>query len=131
MTINKNTTMDWYKKIQFSEAPVYKAIAHGIANAVNQGELRPSDKLPTQRYLSKVIGCTVGTITRAYKYAEDMGLVVSVIGSGSYIKTQSDLGFSIPETDKKDLINLSINTPSLHSRAGLCSAKWLNELNSH
>ncbi len=113
--------MDWYKKINFSGIPVYKAIAHGIADAVNHGELKPNDKLPTQRYLSAVIGCTVGTITRAYKYAEEMGLVLSIIGSGSYIKAQSDLGFSIPDTNKKDIVNLSINTPSLHSRAAFMS----------
>ena len=113
--------MDWFKKINFSGAPVYKAIARGIADAVNHGELKPGDKLPTQRYLSGVIGCTVGTVTRSYKYAEGMGLIVSIVGSGSYIKMQNDLGFSIPDINKKDIVNLSINTPSLQSRVAFMS----------
>ena len=113
--------MDWYRKLQFSDAALYKTIAFGIAAAVNRGELLPGDKLPTQRFLSKAIGCTVGTITRAYKLAEDMGIVSSIIGSGSYVKSQDQLGFTIPDGNIRDTINLSINTPSLLTRSKFIS----------
>ena len=102
--------MQWYEKLDFTQGALYEVIAQGIAQAVRTGELEPGQQLPPQRFLAKVIGCTVGTVSRAYKLADSMGLLHSTTGSGSYVNPQHPFGFAIPESDGSHVINLSINT---------------------
>ncbi len=92
--------------------PKYKALANRIEQAVQEGALRPGDRLPTHRQLAEELGVTVGTVTRAYAEAERRRLVEARVGSGTFIRGSSlpgklfqvqdstvdtgiDLGFSI------------------------------------
>jgi len=92
--------------------PKYKALANRIEQAVQDGALRPGDRLPTHRQLAEELGVTVGTVTRAYAEAERRRLVEARVGSGTFIRGSSlssgqfqvtdstvdtgiDLGFSI------------------------------------
>lgn len=111
--------MHWYQTLDFAQGPLYQVIAQAIARAVRTGELQPEQRLPAQRTLAKEIGCTLGTISRAYQLTNEMGLTRSTTGSGSYICAQHPFGFAIPDVQGPALINMSINTPLLQSRAEL------------
>ena len=74
--------------------PKYKALASRIEQALNDGELKPGDRLPTHRQLAEELGVTVGTVTRAYAEAERRRLVEARVGSGTYVR-----GATAPTTD--------------------------------
>lgn len=113
--------MQWYQKLDFSAGKLYEVITQGIASGIRSGELRPGQRLPAQRALARNIGCTVGTISRAYQHAEQLGLISSARGSGSYIQPQAACSFAIPDASTQEIINLSINTPLLQHRTPLLS----------
>ena len=99
---------------QFYEAnttqPKYKNIAAAIERAIAGHVLCPGDILPTQRDLAATLQVTVGTVTRAYAEAAQLGLVVGVTGRGTFVSTprpdldvmpaarhgQYDLGYIAP-----------------------------------
>ncbi len=49
-----------------ASTPLYIAIANQLAADVASGKLEPYARLPTHRDLAWTLGCTIGTITRAY-----------------------------------------------------------------
>lgn len=103
----------WDLKIIDTNKSLYIAIADAIYRDIRLGILKAGEKLPPQRVLAKKIGVNVTTVTRAYKEAERRGLVVSVVGSGTYIS--SDLGYnpSLLDTGKenKKLIEMGLVWP--------------------
>ena len=80
-----------------SALPKYLALAQAIEEAINQGELKPEDKLPPQRRLADAIKVTIGTISRAYSEAERRGLVTAKTGSGTYVRTKNNINEIVDE----------------------------------
>ncbi len=66
--------------------PLYLAIADAMTHDVEAGTLAKGDRLPPQRDLAWKLGVTLGTVTRAYKEAEQRGLLTGEVGRGSYIR---------------------------------------------
>lgn len=80
----------WLDGADSLPGPKYKAIAKRIAEAVGQGALKPGDRLPPQRELAWALGCTVGTVSRAYAEAEKHGLLGGEVGRGTYIREETE-----------------------------------------
>lgn len=76
----------WDPDLSKHQGPRYQAIASAIADAVDQGELTPGDKLPPQRDLAYRLGVTVGTVSRGYMLAEQRGLVGGEVGRGTFVR---------------------------------------------
>ncbi len=91
MTINMTI---WTPTLDRSK-PLYLAIADAITKDVEGGTLAKGDRLPPQRDLAWKLGVTLGTVTRAYKEAEQRGLLSGEVGRGSYIK-QGNMVSAIP-----------------------------------
>lgn len=98
----------WLDGVETAPGPKYKAIALKIARAVADGALKPGDRLPPQRELAWALGCTVGTISRAYAEAEKRGLLGGEVGRGTYIR-EEDEG---PRRDERGIAN-PWHSPSL------------------
>ncbi|HEX9462578.1 MAG TPA: PLP-dependent aminotransferase family protein [Alphaproteobacteria bacterium] len=73
--------------------PRYLAIADQLAHDLENGRLKPGDRLPTHRELAWKLGITVGTVTRAYGEAERRGLIAGEVGRGTFIR---DRGVDVP-----------------------------------
>lgn len=90
----------WLPNLTDTAGPVYRQIAFAIRNAIDDGTLKPGDRLPTHRDLAYHLGVTVGTITRSYREAERMGLVAGEVGRGTYvlenIQTELDIAATAP-----------------------------------
>jgi DNA-binding transcriptional MocR family regulator len=69
-----------------TSTPLYIAIANQLAADVASGKLEAYARLPTHRDLAWTLGCTIGTITRAYAEAERRGLVHGEVGRGTYVR---------------------------------------------
>lgn len=72
-----------------SKEPIYEQIKRQIKEAVLRGELREGDPLPSIRQLARDLRISVITTKRAYDELEKEGLLVSVVGKGSFIAGQN------------------------------------------
>jgi GntR family transcriptional regulator len=65
--------------------PMYKQVTDQIKNAVAAGELKPGDKLPSNREMAEALKISAITIKRAYFDLEGEGYILTRPGLGSFI----------------------------------------------
>jgi len=95
------------------------AIVGALAEDIEQGEIQPGDRLLPQRELAHRLGLSVGTVVRAYRVAEQRGLVGGEVGRGTFVKgpaTSSEQAFFgdgaiSPDIEESAPIDLSLNVP--------------------
>lgn len=92
--------------------PLYLAIADALAEGINQGELKPGDRLPTHRDLAQSLGVTVGTVSRAYLEAERRGHVTGEVGRGTFVRRREGEPFPFAGVTEGQLIDLRSNLPA-------------------
>jgi GntR family transcriptional regulator len=66
-------------------APIYRQIIRQIEYAILSGRLRPGDRLPTIRSLAVELKTNPNTIAKAYGELEIRGILVTQVGSGTYV----------------------------------------------
>ncbi|MBV9328247.1 MAG: PLP-dependent aminotransferase family protein [Chloroflexi bacterium] len=82
-----------------SGAPRYAAIASEIEAALNRGELRPGDRLPTVRALALELGVSSASVAVAYSLLERRGRVQAHVGRGTFVADVAQVSASSPATD--------------------------------
>jgi GntR family transcriptional regulator len=65
--------------------PIYRQIIQQIEYAILSGRMRPGDRLPTIRALAVELKINPNTIAKAYGELEIQGILVTQVGSGTYI----------------------------------------------
>lgn len=76
-------------KIKYSSKdPIYLQIKNQIRDAILNDELDINEPLPSIRFLAKELKVSVITTKRAYDELEKDGLINTVAGKGSFIKSQ-------------------------------------------
>ena len=76
-------------KIKYSSKdPIYLQIKNQIRDAILNDELDIDEPLPSIRFLAKELKVSVITTKRAYDELEKDGLINTVPGKGSFIKSQ-------------------------------------------
>jgi GntR family transcriptional regulator len=68
-----------------SHVPIHLQLARQIRGAVARGRLRPGDKVPSVRDLSRQVVVNPNTIARVYGDLEHDGVLVTRAGLGVYI----------------------------------------------
>jgi GntR family transcriptional regulator len=68
-----------------SGLPIYVQIIEQVEKQVLQGELQPGDQLPTVRQLAAELRVNFNTIARAYRLLDEVGLISTQQGRGTYI----------------------------------------------
>ena len=66
--------------------PKYEAIAADIRRSIEDGALKPGDKLPTVVEFCELYGVSKITVKRAIEQITEEGLITSRRGSGTYVK---------------------------------------------
>jgi DNA-binding transcriptional MocR family regulator len=92
--------------LSIDAGPKYAAIADAIAGAIRSGELRPGERLPSQRALAAQLGVDLTTVTRAYGLVAQAGLIEGAGKLGSFVRndallpvpgeTASEMGMNVP-----------------------------------
>lgn len=80
--------MEGFVSIQLdrkSDRPLYIQIFEAIEKSIISGKLPPREKLPAIRKMATFLGVNSVTVVNAYKMLEEEGLVISKVGSGTYI----------------------------------------------
>jgi DNA-binding transcriptional MocR family regulator len=69
-----------------AEETLYMRIFHRIAKMIEQGALRPGDRVPSVRRLSRQEGVSISTVLQAYMQLEAQGHIDARPQSGFYVK---------------------------------------------
>lgn len=92
----------WKPDIAGTLGPKYLAIAAAIARDLEEGVLRPGDRLPPQRMLAEQLGVDLTTITRAYGEAQRLGLIEGDGRRGSFVRKAVVEPIGIPYQEPAD-----------------------------
>lgn len=65
----------------------YRQIADAIAEAIERGELRPGQALPSEKDIQDVTGVGRSTARRAIARLREEGWIYTIPGRGSYVGT--------------------------------------------
>lgn len=77
----------WSPRLPETPDPIYSRIADALERDIRAGVLVPSSRLPTHRELARNLRITPVTVTRAYAEAMRRGLVESMTGRGTFVRT--------------------------------------------
>jgi GntR family transcriptional regulator len=64
---------------------VYVQVADHITARIEAGELAPGARLPAERDLAVEYGVAYDTIRRATALLRDRGLIITIVGRGTYV----------------------------------------------
>ena len=78
--------MSWNLIVHPDES-AYRQIADYVRTQVALGKLKPDERLPAIRELSRELKLDPGTVARAYRELEQEGTIVTRLGRGSFIAT--------------------------------------------
>ena len=68
-----------------AKEPIYEQIKSQMLSLISSGAIKPGDKLPSIRMLASQLKINVNTIKKVFAQLEEDGVIVTVIGSGSYV----------------------------------------------
>ncbi|WP_233417164.1 MocR-like ectoine utilization transcription factor EhuR [Halovulum marinum] len=95
------------------QRPAYRSLVQLIEAAIDSGELKPGQKLPTHRQLAFDLGLSVQTVSRAYDKLVEAGKVQGEVGRGTFVRALSD-DLRVPFVSHRTagrLIDMSILKP--------------------
>ncbi|WP_300057888.1 PLP-dependent aminotransferase family protein [uncultured Roseobacter sp.] len=75
----------WEPELVKGQGPKYQAVVTRIRQSIDQGALRPGDKLPPVRDLAWKLRITPGTVARAYTILTDEGALKAEVGRGTFV----------------------------------------------
>ncbi len=99
----------WTPILTERDGPLYRGLADAIAAAIDEGDLGPGDRLPTQRDLAGRLGIALTTVTRGYAEAERRGLIRGEVGRGTFVRTPTVRGPAIREESAPGDVDLRAN----------------------
>jgi len=70
------------------KCPLYEKVAGKISFLIEQGTLRPGDKVPSIRNLSKQMHVSINTVKEAYSLLEDRRQLEARPQSGYYVRVR-------------------------------------------
>ncbi|UCG61315.1 MAG: PLP-dependent aminotransferase family protein [Candidatus Zixiibacteriota bacterium] len=85
------------------------AILNALERAIVSENLRPGDRLPTHRELASQLGLAIGTVTKAYREAERLGLIAGDGRRGTFVGRRPRQSETFPPLAQPDpgIIDLS------------------------
>lgn len=97
-----------------AHAPRYRAIANALIRAISSGDIAAESKLPPLRLLSYELSVSMATVMRVYAEVERLGLAVSRVGDGTYVRSPGPeherLRFRNEPADAPGVVDLTRNT---------------------
>src|SRR5579862_9432124 len=79
--------------------PLYIQIAEGLTHQVTRGALRPGDRVPSLRQLSRQQRVSLSTALQAYLWLENRGYIEARPQSGFYVRTPFSQLIPEPQSD--------------------------------
>jgi len=89
MTVSVQNRADSFK---------YDQVSRYITELVEKGDLKPGDKAPSLRKLSKELGVSISTISQSYLSLEDQGVLTAKPQSGFFVNSMVNQINSLPRS---------------------------------
>ncbi len=83
------------------EEPLYRQITNYLLEQIEQNNLRPGDRIPTEQEISEAFGVSRITAVRAVKELESKGIVSRTKGKGSFVTSRSTWRPGSPSDDRR------------------------------
>lgn len=87
-----------------ADRPIYLQIIEDFKRRMIRGELKAGDKIPSQREYAQMTKVNPNTVQRAYREMENMGLVETLRGQGTFVKAGEEMLTAVKEEMAKELI---------------------------
>jgi GntR family transcriptional regulator len=84
--------------------PIYLQIIDDFKKKIIRGELKPGDKILSQRDFAREINVNPNTVQRAYREMESLGLVMTLRGQGTFITEDKDMLMRIKDETATEII---------------------------
>lgn len=105
-------SITWVPTLYSSKKPKYILIAESIEQDIQNGKLVHGAKLPPQRVIANYLGINHGTVTRAYKACEEKGLIIGIVGKGTFVSSSAGLPIDLlTDYTNKNIISLGMVLP--------------------
>jgi GntR family transcriptional regulator len=75
---------------RFDETPLYLQLAAILRRAIESGQLRPRDPVPSETYLMQEHGLSRDTVRHALEVLRQEGLVKTFVGRGTFVMPLKD-----------------------------------------
>lgn len=96
--------------------PLYEEVANRISYLIEQGTLRPGDRVPSIRNLSKQMQVSINTVKEAYSQLEDRRLLEARPQSGYYVRARLPDLPSEPVVDRPKLNPADVNLSNIYQQ---------------
>jgi len=77
------------------QSPIYQQIIDEFKRSIARGELKPGDRIPSQRELASMVQVNPNTVQRAYREMEQLRITETLRGQGTFITNDAGLVASI------------------------------------
>jgi DNA-binding GntR family transcriptional regulator len=64
----------------------YRSLAQALMRAIDAGEVKAGDRLPTHRDLAYRLGLSVQTVSRAYEELTRLDIIAGEVGRGTFVR---------------------------------------------
>jgi DNA-binding transcriptional regulator YhcF (GntR family) len=115
----------------------YLAIVADIRDQIASGRLRPGDRVPSTRQLTREWGVAIATATRALSTLQSEGLVRSVVGVGTVVadrpqatESRRNARETEPELTRERIIRTAISLADAEGIAALSMRRLATELDA-
>ena len=75
-------------RLAHGNMPLYKQVMLLIENVIENGLLVPDERLPSERTLAELLGVNRSTVIRAFDDLADRGVLLRMLGSGTYVNPE-------------------------------------------
>lgn len=87
---------------------IYQQLMDSIRKKIVSGELKVGDKIESERSMSEKYGINRMTVRNALKHLEEEGVLVSMRGSGTYVKAVPNIEEKIGLGSENEILSLSM-----------------------
>ncbi len=85
--------------------PIYEQIIDAFKKKILRGELKPEDKMPSQRDVARDMKVNPNTVQRAYREMEYQGIAETRRGQGTFVATDTEKILKLKREMAEKLVN--------------------------
>ena len=103
----------WPPRPEDLKRPAYRSLAECVIRAIEEGELRGGDRLPTHRNLAYDLDLSVQTVSRAYDELIRRGFIAGEVGRGTFVRSERSDSRTpfLPESQRGEIVDCSMLKP--------------------
>lgn len=96
---------DWSDRMEYNTAsPIYLQVINELKKRMVKGELKPGEKMPSNRELAILFKVNQNTAARIYREMESMGLCYTKRGIGTFVSGEDDMISGLKKEMAEELV---------------------------